>query len=114
MVTALVIVVYLTLLRPEGPGEISGIEAPDGGALPRVEARKRPGKAPDRADRRRRAASRSAAAAAVAAGEGVVATAGDVPAAGATVPPTTPRDDQYTDAVKALLERVHSDRLPGQ
>jgi hypothetical protein len=110
VVTALVIVVYVTLLRPEGPGEIRGIEAPNGGALPQVDARQRP----DRADRSRRTPSRSAAGAVVVAGEGVVAAAGDVPTGGAAAPLITPRDDQYTDAVKALLERVDSAPVPGQ
>jgi hypothetical protein len=119
-VALLVFVVYMTLLRPDGPDGLRGIEAPGGGTQvdggPRGgdgEGSERDGER-ERRDRRGTLAPRpgpDGAPPAVLAREGTAAAA---PGAGvANEGGPTPTDDQYADSVTSLLRKVGSGREIG-
>jgi hypothetical protein len=106
-VALLVLVVYITLLRPDSTEPLRGISTP--GSDQRTEApSERPGSRLDRGrdrrgDGRPRGGTRTPAEAdRVGATPGITASAGESPAAG----PFTAADDQYADAVAALLAKV--------
>lgn len=118
-VVVVVVVIYATLLRPEDPTSISVIEAPNGGGTTaQVEARDHHGERRDRAftERRRDGTDGGAQGGAGAGGLslGVAAGGGAVPPADAGPVLRTPQDDQYTDSVKALLDRVSAHGPPDQ
>ena len=106
-VAVLVVVVYLTLLRPDGPGTLRGIEAPGGESTSRVDT------APtDRQSRATRGSGRGDGGAGGAAAGGA-SVLGGTPGGPFSVPaqadtPLLPGDDQYADSVKALLDKLAS------
>ncbi|MGI9020012.1 MAG: hypothetical protein ACR2G3_04800 [Solirubrobacterales bacterium] len=112
-VALLVMLVYLTLLRPESHGPLRGIQAPGGET--QVNAGPDPDHDADRRDARARGAATPSAGGALtlSVGGALTLSAGVSEPGGATpgdVPPTlvrnTPTDDQYTDSVEALLRKV--------
>ncbi len=103
-VALLVVLVYMTLLRPDGPGLLGGVEVPGGGSEAPA--------GPKRAGPARPDPPGNGPTAFGGAGATAVAAAGAPGATGAAGGPaplltgTTPADDQYADPVKALLDKV--------
>jgi len=108
-VAVLVLIVYLTLLAPEGPGPLSGIEAPGGEKRVQVH---NPG---DRGGGSNRDGSggggtRTSGPAGGTGSGAAISIAGPGVPGGSTPDDTgfvsTPSDDQYEDAVEDLLRKV--------
>jgi hypothetical protein len=108
-VAVLVAIIYATLLQPDEGGDLSGIQAPDGG---RAQLR-----APDAEDKRaeRRGGDARAVPGSTVAGGGLARNVGGPyrywwrgagGAAGTQELVSTPSDHQYGDAVGELLKRV--------
>jgi hypothetical protein len=99
----ILIVVYVTLLRPEGGGSLSGVEAPNGTVPPagqgqqpqERQAQRQPG---DDSNARNRTARTT---------PGALETPA-VPDAGAVTTIEQPTDDQYTDSLGKLRARLGS------
>jgi hypothetical protein len=102
-----VVIVYITLLRPDSTAPLHGIQAPPDGKPPRADVTHRH-EGPHKPDEgRAHGAAGGVGTAGGGAGAGIV---------GAVAPATTPTGDQYSDAVSLLLSRVHtadSTRGPG-
>lgn len=106
------VLVYLTLLKPEDQGPLEGIEAP-GGEAPPITQVERDEQDRERGAKRDREPGAGGADGAGGAGGGGGLQEGDVTAAvgppaapGTLRVPSTPSDDQYADAVKSLMENV--------
>jgi len=121
-VAFLVLLIYMTLLRPDDPGQLRPIEAPGGGANaePGPESGPESGPGPglgqrsekaerrarDRPTRSPRAGRNALADSSSTAGSATGGSAGAVPASTPALKGITPGDDQYTDSAKALLDKV--------
>jgi hypothetical protein len=101
----ILIVVYVTLLRPEGGGSLSGVETPDGSLPTPGQANQQRGDR-DAGDRSRRAAGPGATAPGIL-GPGVLE-GQPLPTGVPTTGIEQPTDDQYTDSLGQLRARLAS------
>lgn len=114
-VALLVLLVYLTLLRPEGTSDLEGIEAPGGGTNVEAPPRDRDNNgSPGPNGPEGPTGPGGGARGTVVAGSGVAGPGGGGTDT-TTLTGTTPSDDQYTDSVTSLIRKVATGGgIPGE